>query len=217
MMMRTVLLALAALALCVAVSAQPSWIAVMGPDHNNYPGGSQDPFNYFGAYTDCIDNYGDAFDVVNPPPPDHQVDLIFRGDQNGNNPTYPSEGLSWDIRAPYGSGYKVWKIQLILPDTGYTFDLYYNYKAFPEADGLPAGWVCKLDKDGEINSGNYTDLGLYETDLGYQNGYVLTGLQQTGTPATWYVIAGPIPEPAFAQLAGLLVGVAGIAWVRFRK
>jgi hypothetical protein len=213
--MRSVLMALVALAICTGSFAQPNWIAQIGPDLDNYPGGSNDPFNYFGAYAGSIDDYPDAWDVVDPGYPDHAVALIFRGDQNGNNPTYPEGGLAWDIREPYDGFFKVWKMELVGTDEGYTYDLYYNFDAFGGYP-LPDGWFCKLDMDGEITPENFGNLGLYEVDLDHTAGYILTDLVQPGGSQTWYVIAG-VPEPAFAQFAGLLVGIAGLGFARFRK
>jgi hypothetical protein len=214
--MRIGLLVVAGLLIAGCVSAAaPNWLSQIGVNGNNYPGGSNDDFNYFGAYTDSIDNYPDMWDVVDPGYPDHAVSLIFRGDQNGNNPTYPANGLSWDIRAPYETDYKVWKIDAVLPDAGYTYDLVYDFDPFG-GYGLPQGWICKLDMNGEINANNYKDLSLYEVNLDNLQGKVLTGLPQTGGIQTWYVVAG-IPEPPLVQLAGLLLGIAGIGLARLRK
>jgi hypothetical protein len=215
--MRTtaLIMAFAALTLSGMAVAAPDWIAQLGVNSNSYPGGGNDPFNYFGAYSGETDDYLGVWDVVNPDPSDHMVDLIFRGDQYGNNASYPTGGLCWDIREPYDGFFKVWKIEVINPDVEYTFDVVYNYDGFGGYP-LPAGWVCKLDMDGEINSGNYGNLSLYEVDLDHLSGTIMSGVPQTGASQTWYVIAG-VPEPAFAQLAGLLVGVAGIGLVRFRK
>lgn len=217
--MRTtaLIIAFAALTLSGLAVAQPDWIAQIGFDNNSFEGGGNDPFNYFGAFVGGSDDYPDDWDVVNPTAQEHQVDLIFRGDQNGDNPTYPEGGLAWDFREPYDAMFKVWKIEALLPDEGYTYDLIYNYDGFGGYP-LPDGWFCKLDMDGEINAGNYTDLSLYEVDLGHYGDPdpILTDLPQVGGSATWFVVAG-VPEPAFAQLAGLLVGVAGIGLARFRR
>jgi hypothetical protein len=213
--MRIGLVALAVLALAATASAQPNWIAQIGVHHNSYPGGSNDDFNYFGAFEGSIDDYPDAWDVVDPGYPDHSVALIFRGDQNGNNPTYPEGGLAWDIREPYDGFYKVWKIEFVGTDAGYTADVLYNFDAFGGYP-LPDNWTCMLDMDGEINGDNYLDLNLYEVDLNHLTGDIVMGVAQPGGSQTWYIIAG-VPEPAVVQLAGLFLGIAGIGIARFRK
>jgi hypothetical protein len=201
-------------ALATAGTAEPpNWVAQVGPTRSTYPGGSTDPFNYFGALDGSIDDYPDDWDVVNPSPGEHAVELIFRGDQYGDNGTYPAKGLSWDIREPYNEGYKVWKIELISTDEGYAYDLTYNYDGFGGYP-LPADWICRLDMDGEINGVNYLDLSLYEFDLDHKEGEVLRNIPQSGGSETWYVIAG-IPEPGVVSLAGLLLG-AGALWLRRR-
>lgn len=213
--MRIGLVALAVLALAVAASAQPNWIAQLGVTNNSYAGGSNDDFNYFGAFEGSIDDYPDAWDVVDPGYPDHAVALIFRGDQNGPNATYPEGGLCWDIREPYDGFFKVWMVEFVGTDEGYTCDVVYDFDPF---DGypLPDGWYAKLDMDGEITGENYQDLTLYEIDLNHNAGLVVTGYPQPGGSEIWYVIAG-VPEPAVVQLAGLFLGIAGIGIARFRK
>ena len=161
-----------------------------------------------------IDDYPDAWDVVDPGYPDHAIALILRGNQNGENPTYPKRGLCWDIREPYDAGYKVWMIELVSTDKGYTYDLFYDFDPF--AYPLPEGWTCRLDMDGEINGDNYLDLSLYEVDLDHRRGDVLFGLPQTGGSQTWYIVAG-IPEPVSGQLAGLMLGMAGIGVAGMRR
>lgn len=200
-------LALVALAASAAAEG-PDWIAQIGVDYNHYPGGSSDPFNYFGAFEGSIDDYPDTWDVVDPGYPDHAIAWIFRGDQHGDNPTYPENGLAWDIREPYDVLFKVWKTEVVGTDEGYLYDLYYSYDPF-SGFPLPEGWVCRLDMDGEITPNNFTDLSLYELDLGHSEGYALTNLPQSGGSETWYIIAG-IPEPALAQLGGLLISTAWI-------
>lgn len=207
--MRRLVLFLAFAALATGgIAEPPNWIAQIGPTNNSYPGGSSDDFNYFGAYPESIDDYPDRWDVVDPGYPDHAVALIFRGDQNGENPTYPEGGLCWDIREPYDGFYKVWMAEVVTTDEGYTYALYYDYNPFGDYP-LPEGWICRLDTDGEINAGNYTDLSLYEIDLGHTVGYALEDEPQTGGSEIWYVIAG-IPEPSLAQVIGLAVGVGWI-------
>jgi hypothetical protein len=215
------LLVVLVLATCVTASAQPQWLAWFGLDNNSYPGGLADRWNLFGAFCEDTDDFYAGLDVVNPPPAAHQVEVIFRGDQYGNNPTYPSDGLSWDIRAPY-IGCKVWKLDALLPDAGYTCDILFDCEAFEGYGlGLPAGWICRLDTDGEINADNYLDLDLYEYDLDHSSVpgdnelAAIATIAQTGQTETWYIIAG-VPEPPVIQLTGLLLGVLGIGFARFR-
>jgi hypothetical protein len=215
-MMRRLILLVALSALATAATAQPpEWVARIGVTNNSYPGGGSDNFNYFGAYPESIDDYPDRWDVVDPGYPDHAVALIFRGDQYGDNPTYPEGGLSWDIREPYSDGYKVWKIELVSTDEGYTYDLLYKYDAFGGYP-LPDGWICRLDRDGEINGANYLDLSLYEFDLNHKEGEVLRDIPQSGGSETWYVIAG-IPEPGLTTLVGLGVACGLVFRPRHRR
>jgi hypothetical protein len=216
---KLVLLVVLMLAATGAMAQAPSWLAWFGLDHNSYPGGSQDPFNLFGTFEGDSDNYYAGMDTVNPPPASHQVEVIFRGDQNGNNPTYPSDGLSWDIREPYNSGYKIWKLDAIIADAGYTCDIVYNFDAF-NGYPLPANFYCKLDVTGDAPS-DPGNLALYEYDLNHLGtpggaNAVIANIAQTGGTETWYIIAG-VPEPPIIQLAGLLLGALGIGFARFRK
>ena len=162
-----------------------------------------------------IDDYPDAWDVVDPGYPDHAIALILRGDQNGENPTYHKRGLCWDIREPYDNTFKVWMVEFIGTDEGYTADVYYDFNPFGDYP-VPDGWFVGLDMDGEINADNWMDLKLYEVELDHLTGDVVVGYPQPGGSETWYIIAG-IPEPAVVQLAGLFLGIAGIGIARFRK
>jgi hypothetical protein len=139
--------------------------------------------------------------------------LIFRGDQYGYNDTYPRGGLAWDIRQPYEAGYKVWMAEIVTTDEGYGYGACYRFDPF--GIGLPEGWICRLDMDGEITPENYLDLSLYEIDLNH-NDWCDYDLVQTGGSQMWYIIAG-VPEPALGQLGGLMLGIAGIGLAATRR
>jgi hypothetical protein len=202
--------------LATTASAQPQWIVQIGVDNNTYPGGSNDPFNYFGILEGSIDDYPDQWDVVDPGYPDHSVALIFRGDQKGNNPTYPEGGLAWDIREPFQGFFKIWKVEFVGTDAGYTCDVYYDFSPFDDYP-LPEGWGCFIDMDGEINGDNYLDLNLYEIQVDQFVGDLVVGYPQPGDSESWYILAGPIPEPQFTEVAGLILCLAGIGSAGLRK
>lgn len=220
------------------------WLIQIGPDHNTYPGGSNDPWNYFGAMQGSIDDYPDQWDVVDPLMPEefwdeHSLGLRFVGDEWGDNPTYPydprtgSKGLSWDVRAPYPRGFKIWRAELFNPDPGYTYDLVWHLDPFPGFWlQVPPNFAIRLDKDGSFadqppgDDPRWYDLSNYEIDLqpGYGGpDYIIEGLPQTGEVEIWHIIAGcetrpiGVPEPSVACLAPLIVGAAAPMLCRSRR
>jgi hypothetical protein len=103
--------------------------------------------------------------------------------------------------------------EIVTTDEGYSYGACYRFDPF--GIGLPEGWICRLDMDGEITPENYLDLSLYEIDLNHSD-WCNYDLLQTGGSQMWYVIAG-IPEPQFAQLAGLVLVGAGIRVIRAKR
>lgn len=223
-----------------ALTPWRDWLVRIGPDQNSFVGGSNDPYNFFGTIQGEDDDYLGVWDVVEPPPAEHQLNLRFTGDEWGENPTYPpynpyyeTKGLCWDVRMPYASGYKIWRTEMVTEDPGYTYALLWNLDPMPGSGlAIPPNFTFRLDMDGSFadeppgDDPRWFDLANYEIDLKPGHGgpeYTIEGLPQTGDIQVWYIIAGGetkpigVPEPSAACLAPLVLGAAASLFSRRRS
>lgn len=219
------------------------WLVEIGPHHNSYPGGGNDPCNQFGAIQGEIDDFLGSWDIHDPPPLPHQLCLRFTGDQWGDNPTYPaydpasgSKGLARDVRAPYdwrGREFKIWKAEVLILDSGYTYDLVWNLDPYPGSGLELPPWIgVRLDMDGSFaheppgDDPCWSDGANYEVNLRPRHGgpeYAIRDLPQTGETEVWYIIAGyvtlpiGVPEPSgAAAVVPLGAAAVGLAVKRLR-
>lgn len=245
--MRTsvLLLALMVLVAGAASAADNNWQIKLGLGDNVYPYGN-DFSTRLGVDPAGTWNY-DARDAVHPTVGDPENDLAFifantywqeyntRGGWppadgrhgTGTKPSYPSPGLLKDTRAPLLWPKDVfkpeyWQVKLQAPKEGETCSFIWELNTEAGFE-VPHGIVVKvLANDQLAAAGVVGDLVL--TDAG--NGvHKITGIPQWGydydngiaIKKTWVIEATLVPEPAVAQLAGLVFGIAGLGIARFRR
>jgi hypothetical protein len=226
-----------------AVSADlNNWQIKLGLGDNVYPYGN-DFSTRLGVDPNGTWDY-DARDAVHPPVGDPTNDLAFiynrrydlvYTDQGwgwpppwgnhggGAQPNYPAPGLLKDTRAPV-TGFnepEYWRVQVQAPKAGEVASFIWELNTEPGFE-VPAEIVVKILANEDLAAaGIVGDLVLTDAPAGVNK---ITGIPQWGLDDNdepirhfWVVEASIIPEPAVAQLAGLVFGIAGLGIARFRR
>lgn len=183
--------------------------------------------NYYQVYRDMILHDAGPFHwdaKVGWPPP-------WGGHGSGSAPSYPNPGLLKDTRAPIlvAGQPEIWMVYAYAPngpnnpDNDHaTCSFKWEWNTEPGFE-VPDGIQIQIWGNPQLESiGIYGDLILNEFGPGP---HVLQGIPQWGLDengelpvvSKWIIQATLVPEPAVAQLAGLVFGIAGLGIARFRR
>jgi hypothetical protein len=147
-------------------------------------------------------------------------------------PSYPTPGLLKDTRAPIlmAGQPEFWKVKAYAPlgegnpdidDAACSFIWYVNTEPGFE---VPDSFLIQLWGNSDLEAvGIVGDLILFEKGMAGE--YKIPGIPQWGwnpdleapNKHSWIIQATIVPEPAVAQLAGLVFGIAGLGIARFRR
>jgi hypothetical protein len=186
--------------------------------------------DYYKVYRDKIPHDVGAFHWDAPvgwPPP-------WGNHGGGAAPNYPNPGLLKDTRAPIlAAGQpEFWQVKayaplgLFNPDiSDATCSFIWSLNMEPGFE-IPDNMVVQLWGNSDLESVSiFGDLILFEKGMAAGE-YKIPGIPQWGMTDdsgefalkhTWIIQATIIPEPAVAQLAGLVFGIAGLGIARFRR
>jgi hypothetical protein len=151
------------------------------------------------------------------PPPNHG---------SGDPPTYPDTLLLKDARAPVltiGEP-ELWMVEAYAPIKGQTCSFAWEWNQEPGFE-VPQKMAVQVWLNPDLETRGYTkDVVLNDWGDGK---WKITGIPQWGQikigtkyyplEHDWVIQATLVPEPAVAQLAGLLLGIAGLGIARFRR
>jgi len=155
---------------------------------------------------------------------------------DGTKPSYPSPGLLKDTRYPvrYIAQPEFWRVAAYAPlgpnnpdinDATCSFMWFLNEEPGFE---IPDSFVVQLWGNPDLETaGYYGDQILFEKGMA-AGAYKIPGIKQWGGHLDdegnfipdahyWIIQATIVPEPAVAQLAGLVFGIAGLGIARFRR
>ena len=187
-----------------------------------------------------VDTYSDVYEnqILHPVGPFSWSAPVgwappWGGHGDGTLPDYGSDapGLIKDTRAPVlGVGEpEIWQVMAYAPNDGETCSFIWDWNSAPGYE-VPDNMEVKIWGNSQLESaGIYGDLVLSNSGDGVHK---IEGIAQWGTttieimpgvfytyanPSVWVIQATLVPEPAVAQLAGLVLGIAGLGIARFRR
>jgi hypothetical protein len=144
------------------------------------------------------------------------------GGGGGYYPDYPTWGLLKDLREPIlGLGQpEIWWVNAYAPNKGATCTLKWTWNMDPDLL-VPRNMQVQIWGNSDLEAvGIYGDVILNRYGDGRHEipGIPQWGLNDEGNPIKhrWIIQATLIPEPSMAQLAGLLMGMVGIGFMRRR-
>jgi hypothetical protein len=140
------------------------------------------------------------------------------------DPDYPFPGALKDTREPIlvAGQPELWLVYAYAPNTGETCSFIWEWNTEPDFM-VPAAMDVRIWANPELEAaGVVGDLILNKEEPGV---YKVEGIPQWGwndnygvpIRKQWVIQATLIPEPAVAQLAGLVFGIAGLGIARFRR
>jgi len=198
--------------------------------------------NYYKVYRDMIPHDAGPFHWVAPVgwPPAWKPWIPVVNDPNtpwdDRIPNYPTPGLLKDTREPITAAGQpeFWQVSAYAPlgvnnpdinNAPSSFKWYLNLEPGFE---VPDSFVIQLWGNSDLEAvGIVGDLTLFKAGMA-PGEYVIPGIPQWGghldaddnfvpDSHAWIIQATIVPEPAVAQLAGLVFGIAGLGIARFRR
>jgi hypothetical protein len=146
------------------------------------------------------------------------------GHGTGTVPDYPNPGLIKDTRAPIlnVAQPEIWLAAAYAPVAGASCSFVWEWNT-DDRFAVPTSVEVKIWGNAQLETaGVFGDLVLNDYGDGVHK---IVGIQQWGLDEAeenplrkdWIIQATVVPEPAVAQLAGLVFGIAGLGIARFRR